>query len=188
MTQDGASELGEEALDEVQPRAMLGREGELEAFRRSGVEPSCCFSRYVGGMIIENQLDCGAGRISGVEKLEEVDELPAAVAVSDERMDLAGKQVDAGQQAERAMALVIVIAREGRVGAGNGRQIRRRRCEGLDSRLLIVGDDRHRLVRLFRLRGSFFQNLDLTVNRGPPPSSARIRRRDVPDSSEPCAV
>ena len=35
-------------------------------------------------MIIEDQLDRGAGRISGVETLEEFDELPAAVAVSDE--------------------------------------------------------------------------------------------------------
>src|SRR3981081_849518 len=65
-------------------------------------EPGSYFSRYVRGMIIEDQLDRGAGRISGVETLEEFDELPAAVAVSDERMDLAGKQVDSGQQAQRA--------------------------------------------------------------------------------------
>src|ERR1700760_801605 len=97
---------------------MLGREGEREASRRSSVEPSSCFSRYVGGMIIENQLDRGAGRISGVETLEEFDELPAAVAVSDERMDLAGKQVDSGQQAQRAMTFVLVIPREGRAGLG----------------------------------------------------------------------
>ena len=45
-------------------------------------------------MIIEDQLDRGAGRISGVETLEEFDELPAAVAVSDERMNLPGKQVE----------------------------------------------------------------------------------------------
>ena len=61
-----------------------------------------------------------AGRISGVETLEEFDELPAAVAVSDERMDLAGKQVDSGQQAQRAMTFVLVIPREGRVDAGLG--------------------------------------------------------------------
>ena len=61
---------------------MLGREGKLEASRRSSVEPGSCFSRYVRGMIIEDQLDRGAGRISGVETLEEFDELPAAVAVS----------------------------------------------------------------------------------------------------------
>lgn len=31
MAQHGAGQLGEEALDEVEPRAMLGSEGELEA-------------------------------------------------------------------------------------------------------------------------------------------------------------
>src|ERR1700680_3967874 len=88
VAQDRASELGEEALDEIQPRTMLGREGEREASRWSSVEPGSCFPRYVGGMIIEDQLDRGAGRISGVETLEEFDELSAAVAVSDERMNL----------------------------------------------------------------------------------------------------
>jgi hypothetical protein len=33
MAQPGAGQLGEEALDEVEPRAMLGSEGELEAAR-----------------------------------------------------------------------------------------------------------------------------------------------------------
>src|SRR5439155_11030101 len=164
MAQDRASELGEEALDEVEPRTMLGREGELEAASWSSVEPSSCFFRYVGGMIVENQLDRGAGWISGVEKLEEVDELSAAVAVFDERMDLAGKQVDSGQQAERAMTFVLVIPRKGRVDAGLGWQIRRRRREGLDPRLFVIGNDRHSLAGFARLGGSLFQNLDLAVN------------------------
>jgi hypothetical protein len=56
------------------------------------------------------------------------------MAVSDERMDLAGKQVDSGQQAQRAMALVLVIPHKSHVDAGFGRQIRRRRCESPDSR------------------------------------------------------
>src|SRR5674476_62258 len=88
---------------------MLGREDKCETSRRSSVEPDSCFSRYVRGMIIEDQLDPGAGGISGVETLEEFDELPAAVAVSDERMDLPGKQVNSGQQAQRAMTFVLVI-------------------------------------------------------------------------------
>src|ERR1700704_7137859 len=140
---------------------MLGREGEREASRWSSVEPGSCFSRYVGGMIVEDQLDRGAGRISGVETLEEFDELPAAVAISDERMDLAGKQVDSGQQAQRAMAFVFVIPREGGVDAGHGRQIRRRRRDGLDSRLFVVGNDRHSLDGFARLGGGSLQNLDL---------------------------
>ena len=39
------------------------------------------------------------GRIGGVEKLEEFDEFAAAMAIPDQGMDFAGKQVDAGQQA-----------------------------------------------------------------------------------------
>src|SRR6185436_3110112 len=143
---------------------MRGREGKLEASRRSRVEPGCCFSRYVRGMIIEDQLDRGAGRISGVETLEEFDELPAAVAVSDQRMDLAGKQVDSGQQAQRAMTFVLVIPREGRVDAGLGRQIGCGGCDGLDSRLLVVGNDRHSLDGFARLGGGSLQNLDLAIN------------------------
>ena len=36
------------------------------------------------------------GRIGGVEKLEEFDEFVAAMAIPDQGMDLAGKQVDSG--------------------------------------------------------------------------------------------
>src|SRR3982075_384976 len=143
---------------------MLGREGEREASRWSSVEPSSCFSRYVGGMIIEDQLDRGAGRISSVETLEEFDELSAAVAVSDERMNLPGKQVDSGQQAKRALTFVLVIPREGRVDAGLGRQIGCRPCDGPGSRLFVVGDDRHSLDGFARLGGSLFQDLDLAVD------------------------
>src|SRR3974377_131891 len=102
VAQDRAGELGEEALNEVEPRAVLGGEGELEASSRSSGQASSGFSRYVRGMIVEDQLDCGTGRISGIEKLEEFDELTATVTVSDEGMDLASEQIDARQQAELA--------------------------------------------------------------------------------------
>src|ERR1700745_3766629 len=132
---------------------MLGREGKLEASRGSSVEPGSCFSRYVRGMIIEDQLDRGAGWISGVETLEEFDELPAGVAGSDERMDLPGTVVDSGQQAQRAMTFVLVIPREGRVDAGLGRQIGCCGCDGLDSRVFVVGKDSHFLGVFLRLCG-----------------------------------
>jgi|ERR1700741_2387501 hypothetical protein len=61
----------------VEPRAVFGGEGELEASDRSSGEPGSGFFRYVRGMIIEDQLDRGAPRISGIEKSEEVDELAA---------------------------------------------------------------------------------------------------------------
>jgi hypothetical protein len=95
-----AGELGEESLDEVEPRAVLGREGELEPAGWLGGQPSSGFFRDVRGMIVEDQLDRGAGRIGGIDKLEELDELSAAVAVPDQGMDLAGEQINPGQQAE----------------------------------------------------------------------------------------
>ena len=50
-------------LDEAEPGAVLGREGELEAAGRSRGEPSPGFLGDVRGMIVEDQLDGGAGRI-----------------------------------------------------------------------------------------------------------------------------
>src|SRR5579862_6366549 len=137
VAQDGSGELGEEALDEVEPGAVLGREGELEAAGWLSGKPGSGFSGDMRRMVVEDQLDRGTGRISGVEKLKEFDELPTAVAVSDQGMDLTGEQIDPGQQAERAVAFVLMIACKGGVNARRRRQIRRRRCDGLDSRLLV---------------------------------------------------
>ena len=81
-------------------------------------------------MIIEDQPDRGAGRIGVIEQLEELDKLSAAVAVSDQGMGLAGEQIDPRQQAERAMAFVFMIAREGRIDAWLWRQIRSGRRDG----------------------------------------------------------
>ena len=120
VTQNGTGKLGEEALDEVEPEAVLGRERKVEAACRLCVEPGSGFPRDVCGMIVEDQLDRGAGRVGGIEKLEEFDEHAAAVAISDERVDLAGEQINPGQQAERAMTFVLMIARKGRMNAWHG--------------------------------------------------------------------
>ena len=50
-------------------------------------------------------------------------------------------------QADRAVALVLVVAREGRMSAGLGRQVRGGRGDCLNAGLLIVGDNRHRIAR-----------------------------------------
>src|SRR3974377_1079326 len=98
MAQDGAGELREEALDQVEPGAVLGREGKVEGAWGPGFEPGSGFPRNVCGMIVEDQLDRGAGRIGGIEKLEEFDELAAAVALPDERVGLAGRAMSTRQQ------------------------------------------------------------------------------------------
>jgi hypothetical protein len=107
--------VGEETFDEIEPGAMLGREGELEAAAWSDCEPSPGFSGNVRGMIVEDQLDRGASRIGGIEKLEELDELSAGMTVSDEGMDPSGEQIDPDQQTERAVAFVLIITREARI-------------------------------------------------------------------------
>ena len=112
----------------------------------------------VCGMIVENQLDGGAGRMSGIKKLEEFNKLSATVTVSDQGMNLSGEQVDPGQQAQRTVPLVLVITREGRVNAGFGRQIGRGRCDGLDSGFLVIRDDGYRLMRVPAF-GGLLQNL-----------------------------
>ncbi len=140
-------------------------------------------------MIVEDQLDRGAGRIGGIEKFEEFDELAAAVTVSDERVDLSSEQINPGQQAERAMTFVLMIAREGRMNVRHGWQIRRRRCDDLDSRLFIVGDDSPPACPVCSIWRQPFSGPGPRDRRTePPPFSARTRRRDVPDSNAPCAA
>ena len=88
VAQHRAGELGEEALDEIEPGAVLGREGELEAAGRLLGEPSFGLFGDVCRMIVEDQLDRRVSRISGIEELEEFDEFAAAVAVLDEGVTL----------------------------------------------------------------------------------------------------
>src|SRR4029077_6625702 len=108
-------------------------------------------------------LDRRIRRIGGVEELEEFDELATAVAIFNQGMDFAGEQIDPGQWAKRALAFVLVVARERRINARLGRQVRRRRRNRLDARLLIVGNDR--LAR-FSCRGGslLFQEGNLAID------------------------
>jgi len=139
-------------------------------------------------MIVEDQLDCGAPRISGVEQLEAFDELSAAMAISHERMDLAGQQFDPGHQTEGAMTFVLMIPRKAGVDAGLGRQIRRRRCDSLDSRLFITGDELPPACPSSICQKLFSEPRLHDRHTEPRPSSVRIRRRGSPDSSAPCAA
>ena len=89
VAQDGAGEFGKEALDEIEPGAMLGCESEFEAADRLIGEPSLGLLGDVRGMIVEDQLDRGVGRIGSVEQLEEFDEFATAMTIPDQGMNLA---------------------------------------------------------------------------------------------------
>ena len=144
----------ERASLEKKPSTRLSQEPcsgvkvKFETADRLTGEPSLCLLGDVRGMIVEDQLDRRMGRIGGVEKLEKFDEFAAAVAVLDQGVNPAGEQVDPSQQTDRAVALILMIAREGGVLAGLGRQVRGRGRDRLDTGLLVIGDDRHRIARL----------------------------------------
>jgi hypothetical protein len=141
MAEDRAGQLGKEALDQIEPRAMGRRESEGEAPRRLRRKPSRGLARDVRRMVVEDEFYGGIGRICGVEELEQFDEFAAAVALLDQRVDLTGQQIDARHQGEGAVALVFMIAHHGGGAVGPRRQIRHRRAERLDARLLVIGDD-----------------------------------------------
>jgi hypothetical protein len=66
VSQDGTGELREEALDKIEPRAVLRGEDEGEASFGLGSEPSLGFLGKVGRVIVEDELD--RGRLSiGIE-------------------------------------------------------------------------------------------------------------------------
>src|SRR6516165_1158935 len=123
VTQHRASELGKETFDQVEPGAMLGRKGKFEAASGLIGEPAFGLLGDVGGMIVEDYLDRRFCRIGGIDKLEKFDEFATAVAVLDNGMNLPGEQIDAGQQSDRAVSLVLMVASEGRTDAGFGRQV-----------------------------------------------------------------
>src|SRR5215471_21632160 len=102
-------QLGEEAFDEVEPGAVLGSEGELKPAGGLLGEPSSGLSGDMRGMIVEDQMDRRVGRIGRVDELEELDELPVTVAILHQGVNLAGQQVNTGQQADRAVALVFMV-------------------------------------------------------------------------------
>ena len=123
VAQDRTGQLGEEALDEIEPGAVLGSEGELEPASGLTAKPSSRLPGDMRGMIVEDQVDRRVGWVGGIEDLQELDELAAAVTVLDQGVNLAGHQIEASQQGHCAVALVFVVAGKGRVHAGLGRQI-----------------------------------------------------------------
>ena len=115
-------------------------------------------------MIVEDQPYRRVRRVGSIEQLEELDELAAAMAVLDQGMHLAGDEVDPGQQANGAVALVLELARNGRVPAGLGQQIRSGRGDRLKPWLLVIGDDRYLVVRAALFGGCLLKHLDLAVD------------------------
>src|SRR5712691_12412085 len=120
---------------------MRRRERERKAANGLRRKPARGLARDMGGVVVENDLDCGVGGVGGVEELEKLDEFAAAVAFLDQGMDVTGEQIDPRHQSQGAVALILVIAHHGRAGAGKWRAIRRGGTDRLDPWFLVVRDD-----------------------------------------------
>ena len=99
-------ELGEEALDGVQPGA--GSRHEMEDEAHVPVEPLVHLGMFVGGVVVEDHVDDLAGRHLGVDGIEEADELLMAVPLHVPSDHGAVQHVESGEQGGRAMALVVM--------------------------------------------------------------------------------
>ena len=86
VAEDGAGKFREEALDEVEPGAVLGSEGEFKAVRGLIGEPGFGLFGDVRGMIVEDQLDRCVTRASAALVLSQIKvAYPAGLKVSTAR-------------------------------------------------------------------------------------------------------
>jgi hypothetical protein len=147
----------ERAILEKNPSTMLSHEPcfgvNTKAKRPSGwaATQGLGLLRDLLRVIVEDQPNGGVRRIGGIKLLEEGDELAQAVSIFDTACTRPASRSIPGQQTENAVALVFVVARECHVRSGLRRQIGCRVTNGLDARLLVIGDDRDVCRRAFAL-------------------------------------
>ena len=78
-------------------------------------------------------------------------------------MHSTSKQIDAGHQGHSAVALVLMVALRGGVGAGNRGEIRSGIADRLNTRFLVIREDGD-LAPAITVRGGRAPHLDLAIN------------------------
>jgi hypothetical protein len=99
--QAAVCELGEEALDSIEPRTGRRREVEGEAFVPS--EPLPHLGMLVGGVVVEDHVDGLCSGNLGLDGVEEADELLMAMALHVAADDRAVEDVERREQGRRAV-------------------------------------------------------------------------------------
>src|SRR3990172_3144183 len=97
--QQGARQLGEEDLDKVQPRPMLGGEGELEAVGHGG-QVRLSLLGDMSRVVVQDDADLALLGIMRVDVLEPGHELPAAMPLLHAGEQLPREEVDAAEQGD----------------------------------------------------------------------------------------
>ena len=100
------ADQGEEALDQIEPRAV-GRDGMAVPARPRG-EPGLDLGMLVGGVVVEDDVDLAVGRHGLLDRAQEAEELLVPVPRAALRQDGAVEQVEGSEQRGGAMAEVVV--------------------------------------------------------------------------------
>ena len=103
--QDGAGELQKKPSIRLSQEPCLGVKVVLKRPGGWVSSQARVSSKCVRNDLAEDQLDRGAGRIGGIEKLEELTNSRLRWRSPTSAVDLAGEQIDPGQQVERAMGV-----------------------------------------------------------------------------------
>jgi len=135
------SELREPALYQVEPGGARGSEVKDEA----GVseKPALDGRGLVGGVAVENEVDVQVGGHFTVDRLQEPLELDGAVAGVQGADEVPRGDIQGGEQAGGAVALIVV--RRPRGGPGQQRKDGSRTVKRLDLALLIHTEDQRAL-------------------------------------------
>ncbi len=104
-------ELGEEALDGVEPGA--GSRRKMEAPARMSAKPRPNFRVLVGGVVVEDDVNELSGRNLGLDGVQEADKLLMAMALHIAADDGSVEDVERGEQRRRAIAFVVMGHRAG---------------------------------------------------------------------------
>jgi hypothetical protein len=102
-----ARDLGEEPLNEIEPRAGCWREVQLETLVPG--EPPLHILCLVSGVIIDDEMQIETGGRLAVDLPEERQEFVRPVARQTFTDDLAGRHIERGEERRRAVALVVIV-------------------------------------------------------------------------------
>jgi len=130
-------EFGEEALDGVGPRTGCGREVEGEAAMT--IKPGSNFGVFMGGVVVEDDMDRFVCRNLGIDDVQEADELLMPVALHVASDDCPIENIQCGEQGRGSVSLVVV--RHGAETPLFHGQARLGTVEGLDLAFLVDGQD-----------------------------------------------
>ena len=131
-------EVGEEALDLVDPGATLGSEVQMEA--RVSQQPALDQRGLVGPVVVEDEMDLQFLRHVVVDRVEKLSKLDAAVASMMLGDDLAALDVERGEERRGAVTDVVVCSALDL--SRSQRQDRLRAIQSLNLRLLVDAKDR----------------------------------------------